>query len=275
MTSIANNPTLSALNSTSQVALFNLFSYIVATSENQEEVLNDLFVQQVENVVNILPPATSGWIQNQAFLFQYSSTNPQIINFSTQSFTPYYPVVNTNYQIITNCSVGVSTQGYINIEVAKGGTSGNGIPIPLSTNELSAFQYYMNQVKPAGITYFCTSEQGDRLFSQFTVTYNFAYAGTIQSNLLSAYNTYLQNITFGGGIQVVDIVLALRLVPGVIDVVCNNMTARTYTTPFGSGQTMVSSNTWINPTYTTISGYIVGEDTTGEDFLSQLTLQTP
>lgn len=275
LTAIQANPILNQLNSNSQVALYNLFAYIISVSQNTEEVKNDAFVQQVENIVNILAPATAPWIQEQAFLFQYSSTNPQIIQFSTQSFTPYYPIVNTSYQIITNCSVSVNTAGYINVKVAQGATAGNGIPVPLSVNQLTAFQYYMNQIKPAGVTYFCTSQQGDRLFSQFTITYNFAYAGTIRASLLAAYNGYLQSVSYGGGIEVVDIVLILRAVPGVINVVCTNMTARTFTTAFGGGATLVVSSAWINSTYTTISGYIVGEDTAGQDFLSQLTLVTP
>lgn len=275
LTAIQANPVLSQLNSTSQVSLYNLFSYIISVSQNTEEVLNDAFVQQVENVVNVLAPATAPWIQEQAFLFQYSATTPQIIQFSTQSFTPFYPVVTPTYQIITNCSVSINTAGYINVKVAQGATAGTGIPVPLSTNQLTAFQYYMNQIKPAGVTYFCTSQQGDRLFSQFTITYNFAYAGTIRAALLAAYNGYLQSVSYGGSIEVVDIVLILRAVTGVINVVCTNMTARTYATPFGSGATLVSSSAWITSTYTTISGYIVGEDTAGNSFLDQLTLLTP
>lgn len=271
LAAIAADPVLSSqLNSTSSVAYWRLWAYITAVIQNQEEVLNDQFIAQVENIVNVLPPASGGWIQNSAFLFQYSATSPQVIQFSTASFTPFYPTINPALRIITNCSVSSVSNGTVNIKVAKGPITG--IPSPLATTELQAFQQYMNQIKPAGITYFCTSTPADRLFSQFSVTYNGAYSGTIANSLLTAYRSYLANINFGGTIKYIDILLALRQVTGVLDLTCTNMVARPNSTPYGGGNIMVISSTVQNLEYTTAAGYIIDEDTTGDDFLSQLTL---
>lgn len=270
--SIAANPVLNQLNSTSQVAIYNLFAYIISVSQNTEEEGNDAFVQDVENIVSILPPGTPNWIQNQAFLFQYSATNPQIIQFSTASFAPYYPVVNPALRIITNCSVTVPIPGQVNVLVAGGGTAGTGVPAAISTPQLQALQYYFNQVKPAGIIYSVISEAADNLFSAFTIYYLGIYASTIRASLLTAYTTYLNNINFGGTIYLAQIVAALLSVTGVTNVICNTMVARTAVTPFGLGTIMVTGNDWQITTYTTVAGYIIDETTSGKDFLTNLIL---
>jgi len=269
LAAIAADPNLSALNSTSQTAIYNLWTYIIATSMATEEGLNDAFVSQVQSIANVLPPATSQWIQAKAFAFQYSSTNPQVIQFNTTTLVPGYATVNTTYQIITNCSINQVSMGNIVIKVAKGSAT---TPVQLATGELQAFQYYMNQIKPCGIIYNCVSLPSDKLFSQFTITYYAAYSATIQASLLSAYTSYLQGIDFGGMIKLVDITLALRNVTGVIDVVCNNMQARADSVPFGTGTNMVLNNTVLSPEYTTAAGYIIDETTAGSDFLTNLTL---
>lgn len=267
---VQSNSILSGLTSLSQVAIWRLWTYIVASFQATEESLNDSFVAQVESIVNTLPPGTTPWIQQQAFNFQYSATNPQFIQFSTASFTPFYPTVVPSYQIITNCSVQQSSPGVVIIKVAKG--SSTAVPQPLATTELQALQYYFNQIKPCGINYFCSSNPADRLFSVYTITYQSGYSSTIQASLLAAYVNYLYNIPFGGTIKLIDVTLALRQVTGVIDIYCNNMVARSNSTAFGGGVIMCAGNTTILPEYTCAAGYIIDEDTSGDDFLSNLTL---
>ncbi len=93
-----------------------------------------------------------------------------------------------------------------------------------------------------------------------------------QITLLTAYQNYLNGIPFGGGIKLVDVILALRNVTGVNDVVINTMQARAFSTSFGNGTQMVNANTTLTPEYVTVTGYIIDEDHSGNDFVSQLTL---
>lgn len=271
LTSVANDTTLSGLDTPSQVSIYRQWAFITAVAQALQEQLQDSFVTEVEDVALTLAPGSLPWIQEQAFKFQYSQSNPQVIQFNTTTFAPYYPVVNTSYQIVTNCSVlSTTTVGIVSIKVAKGSTAS--LPIPLNTQELSALQYYFNQIKPAGIIYNCASTPADKLYSVFSVKYQGAYAGVIQSTLLAAYNSYLFNIDFGGVIRVDEIVSTLRTVPGVINVVCNTMTARQDSTAFGGGTSMVTGDDWIVSEYTTVAGYVVDETTSGQDFISNLNL---
>jgi hypothetical protein len=275
---IASDPILGPqLTSVSQTAIFKLISYIIAVVQNTEEVNNDTFVSVVENIVNEIPPATAQMIQQQAFLFQYSATNPQIIQFATSSLspfflTPYYPTVNTAYQIISNCSVSSNQAGYVNIKVATGGTSS---PVPLSTTQLSALQSYFTQVKPSGLNYNITSVPTDRLYFVCVITAQGAYSGTLTTNLLSAYNSYLSSIPFGGSIKLINLLFALMQVPGMVDIKPITVVARPNSTPFGGGTVMVSGSTiegtaaYGQSEYTTIAGYITDE-VSPNDFLSNL-----
>ena len=270
LTAIQNDPVLSGLNSTSQVAIYRLWTYIIATAMSTEESLNDQFKIDTENISKYLAPATPSWIQNQVFLFQYSNANPQVVQLDTVNFTPYYTIINNAYKIVTNCSVNNGYLNTVNIKVAKGPTTA---PIPLTNSELSALNYYLQLIKPSGLVYNCISTNADRLKMGVTVKYLGVYSSTIRTNLLNTYTNYLQNLPFNGSIVLIDLVIALRQVPGVIDIVVNNVVARADAISYPYGTTMINSNQWITPEYTTYSGYMSDENTSGQDFLSLLILQ--
>jgi hypothetical protein len=281
LAAIASNPVLSIINSPSQAAIYTQLAYVIASAQAIEEQLNDRLVSQVESVVRTLPPANGPWIQQQAFNFQYSASNPQIIQSATGM--PYYTNVNDAYKIVTNCSVSQQGAGNVAIKVATGQPGST--PQPLSTIQLQALQYYFSVIKPMGIIYNISSNPADKLYSAWNITAQGAYSGNITTNLLNAYNNYLNSISFGGIIKFVDILQALRNVTGVIDVKCNQMVARPDSTTFSvtslPGNTVMVSNGTPQGTaqygqteYTTAAGYIIGE-LSPNDFLSNLIINYP
>lgn len=271
LNAVANNPNLSALNSTSQVAIYRLWAFIMASSMAVEEQLYDQFVADVEAIQLILPPGSLPWIQNQAFLFQYSDTDPQILTLNTTTFVPEYAQVIIPYRLITNCSVTQGVLNSVNIKVAKGYSTTTS-PQALTTSELAAFQSYMNYVKPAGVVYNCFSQNADRLKTAVTVRYRGMYSSTIAAALQLAYNSYLQSIPFDGVVKLIDMLIALRSVTGVIDVFINECAIRSYAAGYGGGVNMVFANTTNYSEYSTVAGYVVDEDTTSNTFTDLLTL---
>lgn len=257
------------LTSPSSVALFNLFSYIVATSEATEEQLYDAFVTQIEAQIAQAAPMTPQWIQHQVLTWQYSSTTPQIIQLNTETFAPYWPVVNPSLYLVTRCAVIPGVFGQVLIKVAKGST-----PTQLVSGELNALQSFVNTIGAAGIIYNAVSYAADLLSTAVTVYYQGSYASVIQANLLAAYNAYLASIPFNGTVTVSGIETALLGVTGVNDVVLNDISARPATTAFGSGVPLVTNNQWVLRQWPTMAGYIQDEVTTGQDFISLLTLQS-
>lgn len=276
---IIADPTIGPLlTSTSSVAYWSLVAYIVASAEALEEQLATEYQTAVEAVASESAPNTVQWIYNQALNFQYSATNPQIIQFNTTTFAPYWPIIDPTLRIVTRCSVSQGVVGYVNVKIATGTT-----PIPLSSAQLSAFSSFMNQIKPCGIIYNYISVPADRLFCQSTITYLGAYSGTIASSLLTAYNNFLSNLPFNGAFRLSALENALLAVPGVQDIEFQNVNIRTYLTPFPPGGPYNIINNYIEvfPSgilingYIPLSGYIEDESTSspsGYDFLTNTTL---
>jgi hypothetical protein len=273
LSAIQSNPTLgTALTSPSSTAIYNLFAYIIATSQATEEQLMNVYQAQVEGVAASAPPGTAQWIQNQAFNFQYSATDPQTIQLNGVTLAPEWPTINSSYRIISRCSVTTTFSNQVAIKVATGT-----VPVPLSTPQLSAFQSFFNYVKPCGIIYNCISIPADLIYCAANVTYLGSYSGTISANLKTAYLNYLANVPFNGLFRLSDLELALKSVTGVVDVEFKNVNIRAYTDPFPAlspvnGCNIVGNYTQVAISYNPYSGYFVDETTLGHDFVNSLTL---
>ena len=265
---VQSDPTLGPLlTSPSSTALWKLWTFIVATSQGTEEQLYDQFMTEIEALLSTGAPMTASWIQNQVFNFQYSTSVPQIIQLSTTTFAPYWPIVDSSLRIITRCSVTRGILSQVAVKVAKGTT-----PTALNSTELNALQSFLNTIGAAGIIYNAISLNPDKLSTKVTVYYKGVYSSVIQANLLAAYNNLLTNIPFDGTIKVSDIETAMLNVNGVNDVVVNEVSARPDTISFGSGTTLVTGNTELLKEWQTVAGYLVDESTSGFDFLSRLVL---
>lgn len=95
------------LTSTSQTALWNLFTFVVAVSIALFEQLQDVFKVQIETEINAQPPGTPDWITKEMLAFQYSTGDPQVVQFTNG--VPAYPIINTNLQVIKHCAIDTTT----------------------------------------------------------------------------------------------------------------------------------------------------------------------
>lgn len=259
---IAADPVLSGLTSTSKRAIWNLFTNIFASALATEEQLMDVFKAEIEALAADVPPGTPSWVQSQVFLFQYDPNNPQVVQLV--NLMPQYPQTITADQIITRCSVTTDLSGNVTIKVAK-----QSPPVALVASELSALQDYINTIGFAGITYTCTTANADQLYLSATIYYKGQYSAVIQANVIAAMNSFLSSIPFNGDMQVSDIEGAIKAVAGVVDVVLVNVGARQDSDPLNTSN-LVSNSQWVNRLWNTISGYIIGETSSGNDFASTL-----
>lgn len=130
---IQADPTLGPLlTSTSQTALWNLFSFVVAVAIALFEQLQDVFKVEIEAEIAAQPPGTPEWVVKEMLAFQYSSTNPQVVVFDLQG-VPNYPVVNPDLQIIKHCAVTpANVPGRALVKVAQADTT-----VPLTQGVVS------------------------------------------------------------------------------------------------------------------------------------------
>lgn len=271
-----NQAALSGLTSTSQSSIYNLWAYIVAVAINLLEQIIDLKTLFIESKLSANSVASDAWLQTKAFEFQYSSSNPQVVQLV--NFAPTYNPVDPTLRIITRCSVKTTGQRVVEVKVAKSDP-----PVALSSPELSAFQGYLTQggdgtiagkgtgIAYAGVQIRAVSRDSDKVYLKATITYNGQYYNVIQTNVIAAINSYLSNIDFGGMLKVLSIVDAIQSVAGVKDIIIDDLAIRADGTAFASKTYLIQSRTQYFTTYPIYAGYAVGETTSGETFSDKLT----
>ena len=262
ITNIQATPELSGL-SVSNRAIWRLFSYVVAVAILLLEQIMDVFKAENETKISSATPNTSNWLTSKVFQFQYSATNPQIVQLN--NLVASYPVIDASLQIISRCSVVTTLSNKVLIKVAK-----QEPPVALSSGELSALQGYINTIGVAGVTYNCISQDADRVYVNADIFYEGQYSATIQGTVVNAINTFLASLPFNGQLKISDLELAIRNTTGVNDVLIKDVKVRGESITFSNGTFLIQNKTTISRLFPTISGYIIEEDTTGYTFADSL-----
>lgn len=239
--------------------IMRVIVFCVASAIAILEQLQGVLKTEIESIIASGSAASPKWIQDKMFKFQYSATDPQIIQLIDT--IPVYPVVNANLRIITACSVSSNQSNVVSIKVAKSNPF-----VALSGLELAAAQGYINTIGMAGIIYSVVSLNADKLYVNADVYYQGQYASVIQANVISSINAYLQNLSitsFDGSLKMSDLEGLIRNVEGVNDVVLKNVKGRADTDAFASGVDLIMNNQVLQRSWVTIAGYTVGETTVG------------
>jgi hypothetical protein len=260
---IQATPELAQANSTSTRAIWRLFSYVVAVSILLLEQIIDVFKSDNETYIGQAIPNTASWLTKKIFEFQYSATNPQIVQLT--NLIPSYNVVDASLRVITRCSVVTTISNRVTVKVAKSEP-----PVALSSGELGALQGYINALGVAGVQYNCVSQNADRIFINADIFYDGQYSSTIQGTTINAINLFLSTLPFNGQLKISDLEVAIRNITGVSDVLINNIKVRDNNTTFANGIYLIQNKTTISRLFPTVAGYIVAEDTTGQTLLNTL-----
>jgi len=255
----------------SQYDYRQLISYVIAVAIATTEQLWDAFTALIEGKISQAAPQTKAWFQAQMFKFQFSATDPQILQFNETLFYPYYPVVDTNLQVIKYCSTVAGTFGTTRIKVAA---QVGGLPADLDTahpGALAAAQSYVNLLAIPGITYYVVSGNADRIYIKASVYYQGGYSAIISDTVISAIDAFLAALPFDGVLLLSNLEVAIKSVTGVVDIVFEDVQGRADGTAYGSGTDLVVSNTVTARLYNTSAGYLIAEDTPTHTLADSLT----
>lgn len=245
---------LNELTSTSRRSIYGMFAWVVAYIQSLFEQKTDLFKTEIETIVDYSVPNTATWLQNKSFKFQYDAVKPQVVTLV--DLVPTYPIINTDLQIVTRCSVKSDLSNNVKIKVAK-----NEPPEALDSSERSSLQDYINVVGCAGINYLVSSGSSDKLYVSADIYYQGQYSAIIQDSVITAIESYLSSLPFDGQLLVSDLERTIRQTTGVKDVVLKNVRARADATLLASANYLVQSNAVVSRNWNTVAGYIVGETT--------------
>ncbi len=208
------DPTLSGYTwSDSKVAIWRLWTYIVAVCIWTLENLFDYHKSEIERIIATQKPHTLQWYVYKAKLFQLGETLPDGSDSYTEASTD--PVVT-----IIKHAAAVELSNLVRIKVAKDNA---GALEALTTSELAAFSGYMNRIKDAGVRLQLTSSNPDLLQLILSVYYDplvltsagTRIDGTSSTPVLNAINEFLANLPFNGVFVLNNLIGALQAIDGV------------------------------------------------------------
>jgi hypothetical protein len=203
------------LSSSSAVAIWLLWTWVIATCWWAEECLYDTFTNDVNTTIANTLPHTLQWYGTLAKAFQFGNSLPA----GSDTYNPVVPVDPS--VLIISSAVAVEVLPFLRIKVATGVV---GALAPLSTPQLTAFKDYMNTIKDAGVPLQCTSGVADTFQPTMVIYYDPQVMGADGSLLatpgstpvLDAVNTFLDTLPFNGVFVLNAFVATMQAVAGII-----------------------------------------------------------
>jgi hypothetical protein len=235
--------TLAGLSSTSNTALWRLWTYIVAVGAWVNENLFDAHKAEVTGIIAAELPHNLQWYATKAVAFQ--------LGYTLRYGKDVYDTIDATAHIVTN-AVAVELPNRVRLKAAK--TVG-GVLAPLSAGELTAFSSYMQRVKDGGVRLQCTSGAADTLRVALTVYYDPLVLdsegrrldGTSDTPVQDAINAFASALPFNGVFILNKLIAAIQAVDGVVIGEVDYCAARYGALPFAE----------ISAAYTPDAGYLV------------------
>lgn len=219
---------LSDINSSSKVADWRLWLWLVAFAHHLHEAFMDLFRKEIDAKVAGAKSHTLRWYQIQAMAFQYGYD----LTFNEEILVYQYEVDDVDSRIVTRAAVEEST-GTVVLKVAKETGA-------LSTNELNAFNAYMSQIKDAGTDLLIISTTADQFKVTLEVFYDPLLLNPDGSLILDsatfpvqdALQGYVQQLPFNGAFNINTLIDALQSAEGVADPALSEVQLKSAISPY-------------------------------------------
>lgn len=253
------DPNLGGLTSPSAVAIWRLWTRVIAASLETEEQLNDLFRIEMEQLAREAVPGTADWLQKRVLEFQYDALNPQIVTVIDGKAT--YSTIDASLRIVTRAAVIEQTNGRVLVKAAK--DDGAGGLEPLDALELSALTGYLDAIGFVGIPIDSLSLPPDRVrLDPLDIYYLRQYdPAVVKANIITAIDDYLSSLSivdFDGVIVKTKLIDSIQAVDGVVTL--NDTTLIPTVRPSG---TPTPGGLVISVQRTSDAGYAISEDTFG------------
>jgi len=210
----AADATLAGLSSSSNAAIWLLWTYIVAVCQWTLEQLFDAHKSEVSTILATQKPHTLQWYVTKARQYQHGySLAADSDTYATLTDDPAVRIV--PYAAATELT---------NLVRIKAATLSGGVLSPLSVGELTAFTAYMQQIKDAGVRLQVTSNSADTLRLSLKVFYDplvldangARLDGAATNPVKVAVNAFLANLPFNGLFVVNRLIAVVQQVEGVL-----------------------------------------------------------
>lgn len=260
-------PELAGLNSTSKTAVWRLWTYLIASIAWLQYKAWEVFASEMDETIAAQKLYTLRWWQQKVLSYRHGQ---DLDTFGSYSDAGLSPQDIAQRQVVKSAAVRVVTTNNVTWLLIKAAKQAGGKLQPLSIQEKSGLEAYINDIKPAGTGVEVFTGNADKLQLSADFYYNPLVLdsagkridGTDDRPVLHAVRSYLQNLAFDGVVRVSDLADILQGVSG-----CANRQAyvrrcaTTYETP--------KNFTDITAQYVSVAGYMdIDEDDFSVNYIS-------
>lgn len=214
----AQEPALNELNSTSKVAIWRLWVYIIAVAIWGLEKIFDLHRADIGRRLSELKPHTARWYRSKALAFQYG------FDLLTDS-DKFNNTGHTEEQIeaskIVKYSAVVESPNEGRLIVKIAGEQGEQLQ-PITDAQKQAFEAYLQEIKDAGVRLSVVNYQPDVLHLQMKIVYDPLVLDSNGQSIIhatkpieTAIKDYLKRLPFNGELVLAHLIDELQQAEGV------------------------------------------------------------
>ena len=214
----AQEPALNELNSTSKVAIWRLWVYIIAVAIWSLEKIFDLHRVDIDRRLAELKPHTARWYRNKALAFQYGfDLLPDSDKFNNQGHTE--EAIEASKIVKYSAVIESKNEGRLIVKIA--GEQGDTLQ-PITDAQKQAFEAYLQEIKDAGVRLSVVNYQPDILHLQMKVVYDPLVLDSNGQSIIhatkpveTAIKSYLKRLPFNGELILAHLIDELQQAEGV------------------------------------------------------------
>ena len=214
----AQEPALNELNSTSKVAIWRLWVYIIAIAIWSLEKLFDQHRADIDKRLAEFKPHTARWYRSKALAFQYGfDLLPDSDTFNNQGHTE--EAIEASKIVKYSAVIESKNEGRLIVKIA--GEQGDTLQ-PITDAQKQAFEAYLQEIKDAGVRLSVVNYQPDVLHLQMKIVYDPLVLDSNGQSILHAtkpveetVKSYLKCLPFNGELVLAHLIDALQQAEGV------------------------------------------------------------
>lgn len=214
----AQEPVLESLNSTSKVAIWRLWVYIIAVAIWSLEKLFDQHRADIDKRLAELKPHTARWYRSKALAFQYGfDLLPDSDKFNNQGHTE--EAIEASKIVKYSAVIESKNEGRLIVKIA--GEQDEQLQ-PITEPQKQAFEAYLQEIKDAGVRLSVVNYQPDILHLQMKIVYDPLVLDSNGQSIIhatkpveKAIKDYLKHLPFNGELVLAHLIDALQQAEGV------------------------------------------------------------
>jgi hypothetical protein len=194
----------------SPVSIENIIFYVIAVIVWGVEKLHDYHRAEVDAELLTKMPHTVRWYRDKVLRFQFPNRSliPDTDRYDNTGLTDEQVKA---LEVVKYCAV-TDKLSELQIKVAKGEP---GVREPLSNDEVQGLEYYLSEVRDAGVKTVIVNRQADKLYAVADIYYNPLQLEPASKPVEAAIKDYISNLAFNGALSYTRLVDMIQSVQGV------------------------------------------------------------